>query len=246
MAKRIKILQPVAMYEAHEEKAKTSDFLNAGEIVEFNREKRRNGINWMEIYVAGKPVYIKKDFSKIYILKKAKLIDDACTVVFYKSKTEKRYEFYETFTTHQLEDMDQESIKIKRIYDEAQKEKYINLYYNKTIVDVSKRIFAKGEEIIITDKKGMFLEVLYGKNFGYILSDVSYYEARNWWVIAVGTIVMLGIIAGSFYALIDNGWTITGTILIIPAIIITSIIVIFIKFILAIFNIIFQSIRKRF
>jgi hypothetical protein len=40
----------------------------------------------------GKKIY-KKDFSKMYILKKARLIDDACTVVFYESKTENKYSF---------------------------------------------------------------------------------------------------------------------------------------------------------
>jgi hypothetical protein len=50
--------------------------------------------------------------------------------------------------------MNQESIMMKRIYDEAQKEKYINLYYNKTLVEVSKRILQG--EIIITSEKGTF------------------------------------------------------------------------------------------
>lgn len=245
MSKRIKILQPVVLYTAHEESSKTSDFLHEGEIVEFNREKRRNGINWMEIYLHGKKNYIKKDFSKMSILRKAKLIDDSCTVVFYVSKTGENYGFNDVFTPHQFDDINQGVIKMKRIYDEAQKEQYVNLYYNKTVVEVSKRIFARGEEIIITNKNGMFLEVLYGKKSGYILSDVVYYEARNWWVIVVAALVILGIGAGSFYALIDNGWTITGSIFVIPAIIIIAIIVICIKFILAIFNIIFQNIRKR-
>lgn len=246
MSKHIKIIHPVTLYTAHEENSKTSDFLHEGEIIEFNREKRRNGINWMEIYLQGKKNYIKKDFSKMYILRKVKLIDDSCTVVFYASKTGEYYGFHEVFTPHQLDDMDQESVKMKRIYDEAQKEKYVNLYYNKTVVEVSKRIFARGEEVIITGDKGMFLEVLYGKKFGYILSDVAYYEAKNWWIIAVAVLVILGIGGGSFYALLDNGWTITGSILAIPAIIIIAVIVICIKFILEIFNFIFQNIRKRF
>lgn len=125
------------------------------------------------------------------------------------------------------------------------KEKQVNLYYNKTVVEVSKRIFSRGEEIIITNKNGMFLEVLYGKKFGYILSDVVQYEARNWQVTVVVVVVILGMTIGSFYVLIDNGWTITGLIIYILAIIITAVIVIGIKFILAIFNIIFQNIRKR-
>lgn len=245
MIKYIKILHPVTLYSSHEEDSKTSDFLHEGVIVELNREKRRNGINWMEIYLKGKKNYIKKDFSKIYILKKVKLTDDSCTVVFYKSKIGENYDFHDVFTPHQFDNMDQETIKMKRIFDHAQKEKYINLYYNKTAVEVSKRILAKGEEVIITNEQGMFLEVMYGKRFGYILSDVGYYEAKNWWMIVVAILVLLGIMGSSLYSLIDNGWTIGGSILIIPALIITAVVIICIKTILVIFNFIFQNIRKR-
>ncbi|MDR2238339.1 MAG: hypothetical protein LBE92_19615 [Chryseobacterium sp.] len=246
MSGRIKINQTVSVFSASDESSKTATFLYRNNIVEFNREKRRNGINWMEIYLQGKKSYIKKDFSKMYILKKAKLIDDACTVVFFESKTAEDYDFHDVFTPHQLEDMNQESVQMKRIYDQAQKEVYVNLYYNKSTVDVSKRIFASGEEIVITSEKGMFLEVLYGKKLGYILSDVTYYETRNWWIIIVAAVVVLGITGGSFYALIDTGRTITGPILAVPALIITAVIVVFIKFFLALFNMIFHNIRKRF
>jgi 2-keto-4-pentenoate hydratase/2-oxohepta-3-ene-1,7-dioic acid hydratase in catechol pathway len=51
--------------------------------------------------------------------------------------------------------MNQESIMMKRIYDEAQKEKYINLYYNKTLVEVSKRILQK-ERLLLPAKKERF------------------------------------------------------------------------------------------
>ncbi|MCS3532212.1 hypothetical protein [Chryseobacterium sp. JUb7] len=246
MLKKIKIDQSVSIYSSFNENSKTLDSLNEGQIVNFNREKRRNQINWMEIYFQGKKAYIKKDFSKICILRRARLLDNSCTVIFYEAKDDKKYKFGEIFTSHQFDDLNQGSVKMKRIYDEAQKEKTVNLYYNKTKAEVSKRIFAKGEELIIARDQGGVLEVLYGKKFGYILSDVAYYEARNWWIIAVAVLVVLGIIAGSFYALIDNGWTITGKILLIPAIVITLIIVVFIKFILAIFDIIFQNLRKRF
>lgn len=123
MPKRIKVLQPVVLYTAHAESSKTSDFLHEGEIVKFNREKRRNGMNWMEIYFHGKKNCIKKDFSKMSILRKAKLIDDSCTVVFYVSKTAENYGFNDVFTPHQLDGIDQGVIKMKRIFDEAQKRK---------------------------------------------------------------------------------------------------------------------------
>ncbi|MBB4805096.1 hypothetical protein HNP38_000368 [Chryseobacterium defluvii] len=245
MSKQIKILQPVKIYSDHEYEAETSNLLNAGDIVKFNREKRRNGIDWMEIFINNRKVYIKKDMSKLFILKEAKLMDNSCTVVFYKPKNDIKYKFNEAFTVHQFADKDQGSIRMRRIYEVATKEKYIDLYYDKDMIEVSKTVLAKGEKIIITSENRSFLEILYGKKTGYILADVAYYEARNWWVIAVGVIVALGVISGSFYALIDSGRTVVGPILAIPIIIIVAIIVFFIKFFLAIINIIFQNIRKR-
>lgn len=245
MPKQIKINQIVPVYSAHDENSKTTDFIYEGNVVRFNREKRRNGIDWMEIYFQGKKSYIKKDFSKMYILRKSKLIDDSCTVVFYESKNGENYRFNEAFTPHQFDDMNQGSVQMKRIYDEAQRQESVTLYYNKSTVEVSKRIFARGEEIIITNKEGEFLEVLYGKKLGYILSSVMYYETRNWWMIVVGVSVILGIVGGLFYASIETGWSVSGSFLAIPAIIIIAVIVFCIKLILAVFNIIFENIRKR-
>lgn len=141
--------------------------------------------------------------------------------------------------------MNQGCIKVKRIFDHAQQEKCINLYYDINKVNISKRIFAKGEEIIITDKIGVFTEVLYGKKTGYILSDIAYYEPKNWWMVAVVSVVGLFMMVGLIYSAISSGWVVKGAFLAIPVIIVSAIIIVFIKGILTIVNLVVENIRKR-
>lgn len=86
MLKKIKIHQAVSVYSNHDENSKTTIFLSEGQIVDFNREKRRNKVNWMEIYINNQKAYIKKDLSKIFILKNAKLDDDSCSVFVLRTK----------------------------------------------------------------------------------------------------------------------------------------------------------------
>ncbi|WP_294214845.1 hypothetical protein [uncultured Chryseobacterium sp.] len=246
MSKQLKISHIIPIYSNHEENARTDDFISAGKIVRFNREKYRNGIHWMEIYINDRKVYVKKDLSKMFLVKKAKLFDNSCTVLIFENKEGNNYTFEQAFTTHRFNDMNQEHIILKRFYDEATKEKQVVLFYDENKVLVLKKILAKGEEVIITGEKNNFLEILYGRRTGYIQGDALYSETKNWWIVIVGIIVSIGIMGLSLYAYIDNGRSVGGSILIIPIIIITAVIVFFIKLILAGINITFGSIRKRF
>lgn len=121
MSKKIKIHQTISVYSNHEESAKTSNFLSEGQIVDFNREKRRNGINWMEIYLDNEKKYIKKDFSKIFILKEGKLADNSCNVLFWEPKDSENYKFEDIFLPVQNEVNSLEEIEIRRIYDDGKK-----------------------------------------------------------------------------------------------------------------------------
>lgn len=246
MLKKIRINQTIPVYSDHNENSETGVCLYNGNIVDFNRVKHRNGIDWIEIFFQNKKAYIKKDFSKIYTLKRARLLDDAYTVIFYQSEKNRDNDFHEIFTTHRFNDRNQEAVIIKRIFAESEKEQSVTLYYNLEEVHVSKRIFAKGEEMIITGKKGMFLEVLYGRKQGYILSEVSYYELRNRWMFIVAILVTSGVFGGSLYALIETGWSVRGSLLAVPAVVISIIIIAVVKFILSANTIVFNHIRKRF
>lgn len=247
MAKRIKILQPVTMYTAHEENAKTSDFLHTGEIVEFNREKRRNGINWMEVYVAGKPVYIKKDFSKMYIVKEAKLSDDSCTIVFIEENDGIKRSFSEVFSVSRIENEENNaSVKLNRTYDSGKKEKYIELFYDKSGAEVSVKTLTKKDKFEIISENKNFLEIIYGKRTGYILSKVDYSESKDWWMMPFVYIVMVAVAILVFVVIFTTGWIVIGPILLIPGAILAFILMLLLKIVFGILNFFFQRIRKWF
>ncbi|WP_435525061.1 hypothetical protein [Chryseobacterium indoltheticum] len=117
----------------------------------------------MEIYINNQKAYIKKDLSKIFVLKNVKLDDDSCSVLFFEPKKEGYSEFESIFFPFQNEGNSLEEIQIRRVYEGGNKEKFIRLFYDSEIADVYKRILAKNDKITISAEKGNFLEVLYGK-----------------------------------------------------------------------------------
>ena len=247
MSRRINILQPLAIYSAHEENSKTSDFLHEGEIVEFNREKRRNGINWMEIYIAGKALYIKKDFSKMYIVRDARLSDDSCTVVFIEENDGRKRSFSEVFSASRIENEENNTaVKLSRTYDSGKKEKYLELFYDKNNADVSIKTLVKKDKFDITSENKVFLEILYGKRTGYILSNVDYSESKDWWMKPLMYIIMIAVAILAFAVIFKTGWIVIGPILLIPGAILAFVIMLVVKITLGILNFFFQRIRKRF
>lgn len=246
MPKKIKIHQTVSIYSNHEENAMTSNFLSEGQIVDFNREKRRNGINWMEIYLNNEKVYIKKDFSKIFILKEGKLSDNSCNVLFWEPKDSENHKFDDVFSPVQNDVNSLEKIEIRRIYDDGKKEKLIKLYYDKENADVYKKILYKKDKIIISAEKINFLEVFSEKKTGYVLSDVSYDETKDWWIMPL-TILIISLVAiGIFIGVLLTGWIVVGPILLIPGFIVAIVVIVFMQIFIAIMSATFKSIRKRF
>lgn len=245
MSNKIKIHQAISVYSEHEENAKTSAFLSKGQIVEFNREKRRNGINWMEIYIEGKKAYIKKDFSKIFIMKNAKLSDESCSILFFEPKKEGYPEFEDIFAPFQNESNSLEEIQVRRVYESGKKEKLIRLFYDKDVADVHKKILAKKDSLIISGERRSFMEVLYGKKAGYVLSDISYDEPKDWWMMPLIITIMIIVTIGIFAAILSTGWIVVGPILLIPGFIIAAIAIVFMQIAIAILSAIFKSIRKR-
>lgn len=244
MSKKIKIHQTMSVYSSHDGNSKTANFLSEGQIVDFNREKRRNGINWMEIYIDNKKAYIKKDFSKLYIIKDVTISDDSCSVLFFEPKVG-NFEFNGVFFPTQNENESLEEIEIRRIYESGNKQKFIRLYYDKEIADVHKKILAKSDKISISAEKGNFLEVLYGKRVGYILSNVSYDEAKDWWMMPLIILIISAVTIGIFVAILQTGWIVVGPILLIPGFILAVVMIVFIQIIIAIISAIFKNIRKR-
>ncbi|MGD1318426.1 hypothetical protein [Chryseobacterium sp. 2R14A] len=244
MLKKIKIHQAISVYSNHDENTKTSIFLSEGQIVDFNREKRRNGINWMEIYLNNEKAYIKKDFSKIFILKGGKLSDNSCNVLFWEPKN-KNDKFDNVFSPVQNETNSLEKIQIQRIYDEGKKTKLITLFYDKEYVDVNKKVLYKKDKITISGEKINFLEVFYDQKTGFVLSDISYDEAKDWWMMPLIILIMSLVTIGIFLVILMTGWIVVGPILLIPGFIIAIVVIVFMQIFVAIISAIFKGIRKR-
>lgn len=245
MPKQINVLQALNLYSKPEEEAKTSYVLKAGDIVDFNREKNRNDINWLEIFINRRKYYIKNDISKISVLKDIKILDESCTVVFYKLKKDYSYTFNDVFTVHKFDDRDQDFIQVRRYFDFGKEQSKV-LFYDKNLIEVSKSILAKGEKTKIISKQGDFIEILYGRKKGYILKDVAYYEIKDWWMFVVIILVFIAVWGGSLFALIETGISVSGGILAIPAAIIAAILIFLLKLIFTFIDFVFQSFRKMF
>ncbi|MDY0930203.1 hypothetical protein [Chryseobacterium sp. CFBP8996] len=190
--------------------------------------------------------YIKKDFSKIFILKEGKLADNSCNVLFWESNDNKNYKFDDIFSPVQNEANSLEEIEIRRIYDDGKKEKWIRLYYDKENANVYKTVLYKKDKITISAEKINFLEVFSDKKTGYILSDVSYDETKDWWMMPLIILIISLVTIGIFIAVLLTGWIVVGPILLIPGFIVAIVVIVFMQIFIAIVSAIFKSIRKRF
>lgn len=90
------------------------------------------------------------------------------------------------------------------------------------------------------------MEVFSDKKTGYVLSDVSYDETKDWWIMPL-TIIIISLIAiGIFIGVLLTGWIVVGPILLIPGFIVAIVVIVFMQIFIAIMSAIFKSIRKRF
>lgn len=165
--------------------------------------------------------------------------------LFFEPKKAGYSELESIFSPFQNEDSSLEEIQIRRVYDGGNKEKFIRLFYDSEVADAHKRILAKNDKITISAEKGDFLEVLYGQKTGYILSSVSYNEAKDWWIMPLSILIMILVTIGIFAAILATGWIVVGPILLIPGFILAVIVIVFLQIFIAIISAIFKSIRKR-
>ncbi|ADV50612.1 hypothetical protein Celal_3346 [Cellulophaga algicola DSM 14237] len=88
MDKFLRILKPVKVYAKHESKSRIIKELAPDELILFNREKRRNQQNWMEIYLEKDKVgYLKKDSDTFFRCSFASLNDEISTGFNYEFKS---------------------------------------------------------------------------------------------------------------------------------------------------------------
>ncbi len=256
MKRYLRILEPTVVYSKHELSAKTPETLKPGELISYNREKRRNGINWMEIYINGyKVAYIQKEARNFFICKHAILSDENASGFTYSFKTELKLPRHMLFlpeghldnTKHTIGQISMKSI------EKASENKmiYITLEYPAELIDVEPVIFRKNEHFFVTENSygsnEIFMEVdnMKGKK-GFLLKKTNYTNLEDIWVTPVAIGVAILTVIGIFVAFLESGWIVISGLMVIVGVIVGFVMIIVLQILLMILRGIFNQIRKRF
>lgn len=252
----IKALNTLDVYQYHSQLAPVIKQIAAGDLIEYNREKRREDTNWMEIYLEnGDYGYIRKDKQEMYICKHVDLSDEEATGFDYVIK-DKNLAFSDVFKPVSLLKQEEvaegkERIIVSRLIDkEKNKKEYLLLDYDPELADVTTFTLDKNENFFITEEggklKGSFLEInnMIDKK-GFILHNTSYTLLKDKWMLPLIILVMIGTVIAIVAAFYESGWLVMGTILIIPAMIVGFIFILLLKVVVSILEGIFHQIRIR-
>lgn len=258
MNRYIHTLQDVPAYTHHSASAQILQTLPAGIMVPYSREKRREGINWMEIFLTdGSKGYVKKNRDEIFICKYAELDDDEAQGFNYSLNSNSSKPFFELFTpagnaAHTPPADDHLWIELKRIKDrEKNRTEQTTLAYDPNEVTLTPFRLRKKNLFYVTRQdpkfKNPFIEVT-DKNFnkGILLSGTSYTETKDKWLFPIFYIVVAAVTILTFLAILSTGWILIGFLLLIPGIIAGAIVAFVVKLVITILAGIFQQIRKRF
>ncbi|QKX06034.1 hypothetical protein HN014_14340 [Aquimarina sp. TRL1] len=260
MKKRyLKILQALPVYADHENNAKKILTLIPQELIPFNREKRRNGINWMEIYLENDKIgYIKKLPGAFYKCEQVSLDDESVKGFSYSYRTdntEEQLPMDRLFFPQGYLNPDKEqigTIKLECIEKaEENKMSYIDLEYPAALIDVEEIRFRKGDKFYIThksdDKHDIFMEVdnFLGKQ-GFLLKKTNTSNLEDKWMYSISITIAILTVLGIFLGFLANGWIVVSGLMILVGIVVAFIFVFVLQIILMILKGIFNQIRKRF
>lgn len=255
MKKYINILETIDVYDTHEPSSKIIKQLQPGELVTFTREKRRNGINWMEINLENEGLaYLKKEPRKIYICDYVYLSDEKAVGFGYRYKTEDQPPFNFLFLPIGSIDRNNHSVETitLRSQNDEENKKYVELKleYPSDLVEVWEINFKKDDHFYVMkktlDRNDVFIEVDDFKDSkGFILKKTNYNSQKDAWMGPVAIIASIGTIGAIIIAFLMNGWLVVSKLMIIPAIIVAFIAIFAIQIVLVILSGIFSQIRKR-
>lgn len=253
MERYLRILQPTKVYSKHSSISREIKILEPDTIISFNREKRRDKINWMEIYLDNKEVaYIKKDPLSFYKCEDVELNDDSTQGFNFTYKNEDNPPFGSIFFQEGTADLiNKGNVKAECVEDsEKNKKHYISMDYDKDLVEVNPITLNKGEQFYVINnvygKSNIFIEIdnFKGKK-GFILKKTSYVNKEDKWIQPFSIVIMIVVIGGMILAGLSAGWLVISGLMIIPAVIIAVISIFAIQIAIMILKGIFNMIRKR-
>jgi len=247
----INILSEIEVFAKHELSSSVIKTLKVGELISYNREKRRKGINWMEVYLDdNRKGYIKKDLSKIFICEKVILSADNATGFNFEHKSKTLLPIDQLFFQKghfKSSDSPVGNIDLRSVNDVEKGDIVsLNLEYLKDVVDVKGFRFIEGQDFHILYKSPIFIEIndFKGKK-GFLLSKTETTDpfSKGLGYLAI-VIVVLTVIA-LFAAFLASGWLVVSGLMILAGVVVAVILIFVIQLTLMILIGIFKQIRKR-
>lgn len=248
----LKTLQEIDVYPKHELTAIKIKTLPPETFVPYNREKRRNGSNWMEIYLENdKKAYIKREDNTFFKCEKVTLDDQSALGFKYTQKLTPPLPFKELFFpkggSHHIESL-VETVQLKSIEDSTENKMIsLDLEYPTKLIETERVFFSKDEEFYITNKFLPFIEVdnLKGKK-GLLLEKTKTSSLYGKWMGYIAVSIAIIVVIAIFLGFLANGWFVISGLMVIVGFIVAIIAVVMIQILLMSLKGLFDYIRKHF
>jgi len=257
MGKRyLKILKTSAVHSEHSKSSSIIETLIPQQMISYNREKRRDGINWMEIYLPGNKVgYIEKKSDSLFICSLVELADESVQGFGFTQKGNGSLPMNMLFgpTGHySSQHQNVGRVKLESV-ENAAENKIIrgSLEYLPDQVDVEIFEFKKDEQFYLTyntyDRKDLLVEVdnLKGKR-GFILKKSNYAELGDKWMLYLAVVVGILTVIAIFLTFLENGMIVISGLMILAGLVVAVVFIVVMQILLMILQGIFNQIRKRF
>lgn len=231
MRNKLRILKSTTVYDASSVKSVKIDTLEPDVIVDFTREKRRNGINWIEIFIHGsKKAYIKKDREHYKIQDLVKLTEEQSRGFAMQHKSTSALSPKILIKKAKI-NADNTISKPLTGFELVQLGGKASAYfeYSTRQVELIPMNFTRGDLFHIVekskDKSDPFLLVdNYKGKRGYLLKSSSFTSIEDAPFILIGKIIMAVVVILIIVSILSTGWLVVSGLMLIPAMIIALII----------------------
>ena len=261
MPNYLRSLTAIPVYEQHDENSTVIQTIAPLTMIPYTREKRRNGINWMEIIIDENTSpqtfgYIKKSPFSYTKCVKVKLKDDLISGFSYTVNSDEEIGmgnlFKQKLSKKDPIDDGWERVEIKRDEggDNAERA-FIYLDYDPKLVTVKTFRFKADDEFYLytesSPKEQAFIEVdnLKGRK-GYVLNGINTSQLKDLPVMILGGVIAIATVIGIIYACYQAGWIVFGKLLFLIGIGVAFVAIIAFYIVMAILKGIFDMIYKRF
>jgi hypothetical protein len=247
----LKILKPTTVY-SHWTGSNIIKTINYNEIIRYNREKRRKGTNWIEIYLENNQKgYINVSDINYILFQYVKLSDDA-SIGFSYTAANKHQSFDSLFhflSNGKKPEVNSGVVLLKRVFSDMKELLYLG--YDENLVEVKPIKFFKDEFFYVLPPSkynpSQFLEIdnFKGKK-GLLLQSTIFSSSGNQLIFQISVTLAILTVISIFIFFLFQGWIVfSGILAIIIMLVVIFITTLVLKLITSSIAELYNQIRKR-